>query len=171
MENILAFLTASIIFILFTFIDAKSHQKFNKRQSLVFHVIGLTLIFLLSGWFFISVFKLTIFIIPGLILILIGSLIIIKSYGKIKKDFLRAGKIQITGLYSKVRHPMYMGIIIFLAGLSLVSYSLYFLAYAFIISLCLIWMAKIEEKHMARRFWQNYENYKKQVPMLVPKIY
>ncbi|MHA2184305.1 MAG: methyltransferase family protein [Promethearchaeota archaeon] len=82
----------------------------------------------------------------------------------------RPEKIVNTGIYSKIRHPQYFGAILAHLGFSILLSSLYsVLSSPFIIVLIYIISWK-EEKELLAEFGQEYEEYKKKVPMLVPKI-
>lgn len=66
-----------------------------------------------------------------------------------------------TGLYSKIRHPMYIGMILFHIG-----YPLIFKSFVALLSV-VVWAAFIfswkvfEEKNLERRFGKKYTEYKK----------
>lgn len=75
-----------------------------------------------------------------------------------------------TGIFAKVRHPMYLGALLIYIGFILATLSL--------LSLC-IWigivfvydrMATYEEKDLIRMFGDAYSNYQHQVPKWLPRI-
>ena len=82
----------------------------------------------------------------------------------------RTEKIVKTGIYSTVRHPQYLGGLLAHIGISFLlsaSYSLIssplFIALIYLIS----WKEEVE---LTKEFGNEYENYKKRVPMLIPKL-
>jgi protein-S-isoprenylcysteine O-methyltransferase Ste14 len=84
-------------------------------------------------------------------------------YSELKKHGVgEADKLATTGIYSKIRHPMYIGLILLHIGFP-------FIAKSFIACLStIIWTGIItvwthfEEKNLERRFGQRYIDYKKQ---------
>ncbi|TET20456.1 isoprenylcysteine carboxylmethyltransferase family protein [Candidatus Bathyarchaeota archaeon] len=79
-------------------------------------------------------------------------------------------KLETTGAYSIVRHPQYFGWILAHIGISIlfsVSYSMLFTP----ILLALIYLiSKKEEEELIKEFGNEYEDYKKNVPMLMPRL-
>jgi len=74
------------------------------------------------------------------------------------------------GVFGLVRHPIYLSAILFYLGLLLLSLSL---------AAALIWLAAIafyyyisrhEEKLLLAAFGREYEEYMRQVPMLIPRL-
>lgn len=154
--------------IIFFIIDGISHQKFRRKAGIAVHVVGIP-IWLIS-MFILSVqeFKFSLLIYPGILLILIGLFIAFKGFHEIWENLLRAKGVYRKGLYSKVRHPVYLGLIIAMLGLVLLVYSLLFFIYAIATILMIFWLAYYEEKHLIKRFGKRFLNYKKEVPMLLP---
>ncbi|UCF58779.1 MAG: isoprenylcysteine carboxylmethyltransferase family protein [Candidatus Bathyarchaeota archaeon] len=79
-------------------------------------------------------------------------------------------KLETAGAYSIVRHPQYFGWILAHIGMSTlfsVSYSMLFTP----ILLALIYLiSKKEEEELIKEFGNEYEDYKKNVPMLMPRL-
>jgi len=79
-------------------------------------------------------------------------------------------KLETTGAYSIVRHPQYFGWILAHIGMSIlfsVSYSMLFTP----ILLALIYLiSKKEEEELIREFGDEYEDYKRNVSMLMPRL-
>ena len=74
-----------------------------------------------------------------------------------------------TGPYSKVRHPIYTGIISAMIGTAL-ALSLLWLTVAAILGGYFIFSATREEKYMASQFPATYPAYKRTTRMLIPYI-
>jgi protein-S-isoprenylcysteine O-methyltransferase Ste14 len=74
-----------------------------------------------------------------------------------------------TGPYSKVRHPIYSGIILAMVGTT-VAISLYWLIAVVLLGAYFIYSAFMEERYMAGRFPDTYPQYKQSTKMLIPFI-
>jgi protein-S-isoprenylcysteine O-methyltransferase Ste14 len=74
-----------------------------------------------------------------------------------------------TGPYSKVRHPIYSGIILAMVGTA-IAVSPYWLIGAVIISAYFLYSAVVEERTMAKTFPEAYPPYKHATKMLIPYV-
>ena len=72
------------------------------------------------------------------------------------------------GPYAFVRHPMYLGLLVFGAGLGIAYDSALSLGLALLFSVPLVLHALIEEQMFARHFGDDWQAYRARVPMLVP---
>lgn len=75
------------------------------------------------------------------------------------------------GVFSKVRHPIYLGAILLYLGMILFTFSLISVALWIFIILFYIRISKYEEKILTAYFGEEYLDYKKEVPMLFPKLF
>ncbi|MFC2014382.1 methyltransferase family protein [Chloroflexota bacterium] len=77
-----------------------------------------------------------------------------------------------NGLYGYVRNPMLSGLFIFLIGLGglLGSISLIFIFTPIFILINVLYLKAIEEKEMEKKFGTQYLEYKKRVPMFIPRL-
>ena len=88
---------------------------------------------------------------------------------------LRGRKLVTSGLYSVVRHPQYLGIILATLGLtlessagggtrliSLIAWTLLIVAY--------VWLAYREESSLQEKYGTEFLAYKKKVPFILPLI-
>jgi protein-S-isoprenylcysteine O-methyltransferase Ste14 len=75
-----------------------------------------------------------------------------------------------TDIYSKIRHPMYFGSL--LCYLSFVVLSLSIIAFVIFIFVVLFYyyLCRYEERLLIEKLGNDYKNYMKKVPMLIPKI-
>jgi len=73
-----------------------------------------------------------------------------------------------TGVFSIVRHPIYLSSILFYLGFILLSLSLLSALVWFLIIIFYYQIARYEEKLLTQRVGSAYEEYKKKVPMLFP---
>ncbi len=79
-------------------------------------------------------------------------------------------KVITTGCYSKIRHPMYLGVIQFNFGMVFALRTLWMLLPAFLLSLMFYFGAKQEEKYLTDKFSEEYIQYKAKTGMFLPKI-
>ena len=82
----------------------------------------------------------------------------------------RTEKIVSTKLYSVIRHPQYFGGILPHIGISFLLSSFFSLLITPIIILLNFLVAWKEEKELVKEFGKTYEDYKKKIPMFVPKL-
>jgi protein-S-isoprenylcysteine O-methyltransferase Ste14 len=75
-----------------------------------------------------------------------------------------------AGPYSKVRHPIYSGIILAMIGTT-IAVSLYWLVAVIVIGAYFLYSAIVEERSMASLFPDKYPEYKRSTKMLVPFIF
>lgn len=79
-------------------------------------------------------------------------------------------KLTVTGPYSFVRNPMYIGNIMIFLGLTIVSELLWFVPITF--SYCLgiySLVTRYEEAHLLEKFGEPYRRYMEEVPRWVPR--
>jgi len=82
----------------------------------------------------------------------------------------RTEKIVSTKIYSVIRHPQYFGAILAHIGISFLLSSFFSLLITPVIILLNFLVAWKEEKELVKEFGKIYEDYKKNVPMFVPKL-
>jgi protein-S-isoprenylcysteine O-methyltransferase Ste14 len=79
-------------------------------------------------------------------------------------------RIAMSGPYVFVRHPQYTGIFLAIFGEGVVHWPTIFSLVAFpMIVLAYVLLARREEHHMIRQFGEQYREYQRRVPMLVPR--
>ncbi len=106
-------------------------------------------------------------------LILIGAWF---GIGSVKETSLkvaethRAEKVISSGLYNVMRHPQYFGGILAHIGISFLLSSFLSLIFTPIIILLNFLISWKEEKELIKEFGKDYEEYKKKVPMFLPKL-
>lgn len=124
----------------------------------------------------IPILDLTIYLVNLLIFIsffLIGAFFGIKGVMQTTlkvAEMHRTKKIITKGVYTIVRHPQYLGAILAHIGFSFLFSALYSLLITPIVIAIVYMISWKEEKELIREFDGKYENYKKKVPMLIPKI-
>lgn len=72
------------------------------------------------------------------------------------------------GVFSVVRHPIYLGAILGYAGMICMTLSLASAAILIVIVAFYVYISRYEEKLLTKRFGNEYREYMKKVPMLCP---
>ena len=77
-----------------------------------------------------------------------------------------------TGVFSKMRHPMYVSLIIMYLGLAIAWGVVWMLLASILFSASAVLIAIREEEFLLRRFGRQYEEYMQAVPWrFIPKIF
>ena len=76
-----------------------------------------------------------------------------------------------NGVFSVVRHPIYLGSILFYLSLLTVFCSTLAVFIWVVIILFYIFLCKHEEKLLMEKFGSDYEQYKSETPMLLPRLF
>ena len=76
--------------------------------------------------------------------------------------------LQQKGLHNYVRHPLYLGTLLFVWGLFLMFPLVSNLSACIVITAYVLIGIQLEEKKLILEFGEDYRSYKKAVPMLVP---
>ncbi len=82
----------------------------------------------------------------------------------------RTETIVTAGVYSIVRHPQYLGGLLAHAGISFLLSAGYSLFSTPLMIILIYLISKKEEEELVREFGKEYEDYKKKVPMLIPRL-
>jgi protein-S-isoprenylcysteine O-methyltransferase Ste14 len=107
-------------------------------------------------------------IILGLALAL-GAFLVVSGHGVINHGRHPTGVIS-SGAYRFVRHPLYLGCILFYLGLSVATASLFSLGLLALIFLFYNYIATYEEKWLESRFGESYRSYKKRTGKWLPNL-
>ena len=79
--------------------------------------------------------------------------------------------LKISGLQSKIRHPLYTGTLLIVFGYVLFNPLMINLVSLVAVLIYLPFGIRLEEKKLIQMFGSEYLNYKKSVPALVPRIF
>ena len=82
----------------------------------------------------------------------------------------RTNKLLTTGLHRHVRHPLYFGTFLFIWGMFIALPYLSWLISSIIITLYTLIGIRYEETKLELEYGESYKEYKKKVPMLVPRV-
>ena len=142
------------------------HRKILKPGKLSFGIIFTNMLLLWMSWFLLCRCDISRIIIPstikyfGLALSGIGLIAFLAALFKIKTLESYEGDLITGGIYSKIRHPMYLGFVLWLIGFPVFFGALFsfFLSFLFIMNI-LFWRS-LEEKELEERF-PSYPEYRK----------
>ena len=82
----------------------------------------------------------------------------------------RPSKVVTTGVYSIVRHPQYLGGLLAHVGFSFLLSGWYSLISTPLVVAVVYLISRKEETELTREFGQEYLDYKRKTPMLLPKL-
>jgi protein-S-isoprenylcysteine O-methyltransferase Ste14 len=156
-------------------------SKRGDRGSLLFLwlsvVISLTVGFTVSGFGFGNFSNIVIYY-SGILIFIAGIALRWAAILQLKKSFtvdvsVSKGQILKTdGLYKRIRHPSYLGLLLILTGLSsaICNYISFLLILAPVFA-AVIYRIGVEEKLLAEEFGEDYLSYKKVTKKILPGIY
>jgi protein-S-isoprenylcysteine O-methyltransferase Ste14 len=104
----------------------------------------------------------------GIIIFVLGGVLVVFGWDKIFKA--KGQALVKDGLYSHVRHPQYTGILIATLGLIVFRFSPISLALWPILAYIYYRLARKEEKRCEEKFGDEFREWKRQVPMFLPRI-
>ena len=87
-----------------------------------------------------------------------------------KEVFRGKGDLVSTGLYGRVRHPQYLGLILVIIAFLVQWPTLLTLLLAPLLAVRYIRLAHVEDKELAEKFGENFRQYKEWVPGFVPSL-
>jgi protein-S-isoprenylcysteine O-methyltransferase Ste14 len=103
-------------------------------------------------------------------LILVAAVYLIRSGHVVVKHEQRPSGMVSTGAFQYVRHPLYLGSIMFYLGLAVSTASLFSLVLVVLIFIFYNFIASYEEKLLEDRFHEEYRNYKIKTGKWMPRI-
>ncbi|NLJ05857.1 MAG: isoprenylcysteine carboxylmethyltransferase family protein [Exilispira sp.] len=113
---------------------------------------------------------------PGFILILLSICINfvarrdLARYWTLFSTTEKEQKLVKTGIYAKVRHPIYLSGLILSLGFTLIAGNLYGLLFFILSLVAFVTRIKKEERELITKFGEEYKEYAKETSLLVPKI-
>jgi protein-S-isoprenylcysteine O-methyltransferase Ste14 len=114
----------------------------------------------------------------GLMLVLTGTIIRWLAIFQLGKSFTvdvaitEVAKLKTDGLYEKVRHPSYLGLLLIIIGFSATmnSFSSFFVLFVPVFT-AVLYRISIEEKVLIKEFGDKYSAYRSKTKKLIPGIY
>lgn len=106
---------------------------------------------------------------PGVVIttmmLLVAAYLIVDGWRTVYRG---RGGLVTTGVYAHMRHPQYLGIILISTALLIMMTTIPTLIMFPIMAYAYYRLARREEKEMAEKFGDEYSQYKRKVPMLIP---
>ncbi|MFW9966818.1 MAG: methyltransferase family protein [Candidatus Thorarchaeota archaeon] len=108
-------------------------------------------------------------IIIGLVVTLMASRVIsVSTVADMRTD--RQAKLVTDGIYSRIRHPLYLATILLLLGLAAVYPFDRVIVFSIALSVYVIIGAYLEERKLVIHYGQEYLEYRKQAGFMLPRI-
>ena len=106
--------------------------------------------------------------IASLVFIGLGFLLLSSAW-KVLSEAQKAGKLAVTGLYARIRHPQYIGFVAIMFGF-LLQWPTIVTVLMFPVLLIMYWrLAKKEERDSHERFGTAWDDYAARTPAFIPK--
>ena len=109
-------------------------------------------------------------LLPAILSLSLGAFLASKSHEAVFSKTVRRPKLIDSGVYSWVRHPMYLGILMFCLAFLFAVLSLVSLAVWIIFFILYDKMATYEEKDLIHRLGEEYIAYQRRVPKWCPRL-
>ena len=145
--------------------ERKKEEAVIKRYQLE-HLVPLALL-IISVYFWIKFLKNNLFEVIGLIINIIGLIIWWSAKITLGENW-SAGygkpsvkKLVTSGIYSKISHPLYLGISLTLIGLAIIYQKIWFVIIDLIIVIYFFNRMHIENKYLIKRLGRQYKDYKR----------
>jgi protein-S-isoprenylcysteine O-methyltransferase Ste14 len=141
-------------------------KKIIKANRFTLVIMFTNMVFLWASWAFLCFNDLhrielaNVIRYAGISLVAIGLVVFLMALFTIKTFETYEGDLITKGIFSKIRHPMYLGFILWLFGLPIYTGALYAFVLAFVFIANVLFWRYLEEKELAERF-PAYKDYKK----------
>ena len=101
--------------------------------------------------------------------LIFGGFFLLSAAWKILFEAQRAGKLALTGPYSRIRHPQYIGFILIMSGFLFQWPTILTLVMFPVLVIMYVKLARREERDALAEFGDEYTNYMNRVPAFFPK--
>jgi Putative protein-S-isoprenylcysteine methyltransferase len=108
--------------------------------------------------------------VTGGTLLLVGVAMRILAFQEIPSIYHIKGLVT-SGVYAKTRNPIYLGFILMIVGVAVLSQGVLAFIWAFASVFVLYWIARSEEIDLERIFGERYLLYKSSAPMFFPRFW
>lgn len=156
----------AITHIIRTTYEILKHKKLLKASKLSFVIVLINMLILWSSWFFLCSLDTYMIAIPisiryfGLALFCFGIVSFLMGLFTIKSLESYDGDLITKGIYSKIRHPMYLGFILWLIGFPIFFGAIFSFILSLLFMVNVLFWRYLEEKELVERF-PTYLDYKK----------
>jgi protein-S-isoprenylcysteine O-methyltransferase Ste14 len=165
-QFIMLVVVCTITHIFRTFYEILKHKKIIKPNKVSFVIIFINMAILWMSWFTLCIIEPDSIALAGIIrysgisLVGIGVIIFFWALLTIKTLESYEGDIVTKGIYSKIRHPMYLGFILWLIGFPIFCGARYSFLLSLIFTANVLLWRYFEEIELEKRFL-TYIDYKK----------
>ena len=142
------------------------HKKVLKASKLSFVIMFINMLILWVSWVFLcslDIYKITLPVIIrylGLVLFVFGIITFLMGLITIKTLESYEGDLITSGIYSKIRHPMYLGFILWSIGFPIYFGGLFSFILSFLFIGNILFWRYLEEEELEERF-STYKDYRK----------
>jgi len=142
------------------------HKKILTPNKLSFVIILVNMLILWISWFVLCTLDThridlnSVIRYSGIVLCVFGIVLFLTALFTIKTLESYEGDLITTGIYSKIRHPMYLAFILWLIGFPIYSGALFSLYLSLVFIANILFWKYLEEKELEQRFI-SYKEYKK----------
>jgi protein-S-isoprenylcysteine O-methyltransferase Ste14 len=172
--NLTAIITGTVLIILFSWFISVKHKRYHGiPRFLAFESIYLLILLNLRVWFT-DPFSLQ-QIISWLLLIMsayfgLAGFLLLKRKGKSAGNFENTTILVKSGVYSLIRHPLYLSLFLLGSGVMMKDPFIPALSLGAVNLIALYFTALTEEKEMVEKFGTAYKEYIKETKMFIPFI-
>lgn len=155
----------AVTHIIRTIYEILKHKKVLEASKLSFVIMFINMLILWVSWGFLcslDIYKINLpvlFRYLGLVIIAFGIVAFLMGLYTIKTLESYEGDLITTGIYSKIRHPMYFGFIFWSIGFPIFFGALFSFILSFLFIGNILYWRYLEEKELIERF-DDYQNYK-----------
>jgi protein-S-isoprenylcysteine O-methyltransferase Ste14 len=145
--------------------EIMKHRRILVPDKFSFVIVFINMILLWGSWFilcFLDPFPMKLPLVVnylGLVIVLTGILIFLVALSTIKSLETYSGGLISHGIYSRIRHPMYLAFIFWLVGLPVFCEGFFSLELALVYIVNVLFWRYLEELELVNRF-KGYEEYR-----------
>ena len=159
-------IVCTITYIVRSIYEILKHKNILKPDKLTFVIVFINMLLLWMSWF--ALCSLDIYRIQpggfvrllGVLLTSMGIIVFLIALFTIRTLESYEGDLITKGIYSKIRHPMYLGFILWLIGFPILFGAIFSSVLSLIFIANILFWRYLEEKELNKRF-TSYRDYKK----------
>jgi len=174
MMNIYVVVAGTIFIVLFSWFLSIKHKRYHGiARFFAFESIFILFLLNYKAWFhdpFSPLHILSWILLIFSIYPVTAGFILLKKAGKPKGNFEDTTVLVRSGIYSYIRHPLYLSVLLLGTGIMLKVIEPLQLFLGAVNLIALIFTALIEENEMIARFGDSYREYMKETKMFIPHI-
>jgi protein-S-isoprenylcysteine O-methyltransferase Ste14 len=118
----------------------------------------------------VSVVSHLLLIVPAVCVLIVSVYLVAQSHNAVFRDTSTQSRVLDSGVYSWVRHPMYLGVLLFCLGFLVASFSIVSLGVWLMFFYLYEKMTAYEEDDLIRIFGDQYREYQQRVGKWIPHV-